>query len=118
MPKMRVVQLSEKNGPFELVERELPQPGPGEVRVKVQACGVCHSDSITKEGLFPSIPYPIVPGHEIAGVIDAVGSGVMGWAEGTRVGVGWFGGHCGRCEPCRRGDLVDCRNLRIPGSQL
>src|SRR5580704_7765933 len=115
MPKMRVVQLSEKNGPFELVERELPQPQPGEVRVKVQACGVCHSDSITKEGVFPSIPYPIVPGHEIAGVIDAVGSDVIGWAEGTRVGVGWFGGHCGRCEPCRRGDLVDCRNLRIPG---
>jgi alcohol dehydrogenase len=115
MPKMRVVQLSKKNGPFELVERELPQPGPGEVRIKVQACGVCHSDSITKEGVFPSIPYPIVPGHEIAGVIDAVGSGVIGWAEGTRVGVGWFGGHCGRCEPCRRGDLVDCRNLRIPG---
>jgi D-arabinose 1-dehydrogenase-like Zn-dependent alcohol dehydrogenase len=115
MPKMRVVQLSEKNGPFELIERDLPQPGPGEVRVKVQACGVCHSDSITKEGVFPSIPYPIVPGHEIAGVIDAVGSDVIGWAEGTRVGVGWFGGHCGRCEPCRRGDLVDCRNLRIPG---
>jgi D-arabinose 1-dehydrogenase-like Zn-dependent alcohol dehydrogenase len=115
MPKMRVVQLSKKNGPFELVERELPQPGPGEVRIKVQACGVCHSDSITKEGVFPSIPYPIVPGHEIAGVIDAVGSGVIGWAAGTRVGVGWFGGHCGRCEPCRRGDLVDCRNLRIPG---
>jgi D-arabinose 1-dehydrogenase-like Zn-dependent alcohol dehydrogenase len=85
------------------------------VHVKVQACGVCHSDSIAKEGLLPSVPFPIVPGHEIAGVVDAVGSGVIGWAEGTRVGVGWFGGNCGRCEPCRRGYLVDCRNLRIPG---
>lgn len=115
MPRMRVIQVGQKGGPFELVERELPQPGPGEVRVKVQACGVCHSDSIAKEGLFPSVRYPIVPGHEIAGVIDAVGDGVIGWAAGTRVGVGWFGGHCGRCEPCRRGDLVNCRNLRIPG---
>ncbi len=83
--------------------------------MKVQACGVCHSDSIAKEGLFPNAPFPIVPGHEIAGVVDAVGEGVIGWSIGTRVGVGWFGGHCGRCEPCRRGDLVDCRNLRIPG---
>jgi D-arabinose 1-dehydrogenase-like Zn-dependent alcohol dehydrogenase len=115
MPKMRAVQVASKGGALELVERELPQPGPGEVRVKIQACGVCHSDSLAKEGLFPSVPYPIVPGHEIAGVIDAVGTGVIGWAEGTRVGVGWFGGHCGRCEPCRRGYLIDCRNLRIPG---
>jgi len=115
MPKMRVVQVGQKGGPFELVERDMPQPGPGEVRIKVQACGVCHSDAIAKDGLFPGIPYPIVPGHEIAGVIDAVGTGVIGWTAGTRVGVGWFGGHCGRCEPCRRGDLVDCRNLRIPG---
>jgi D-arabinose 1-dehydrogenase-like Zn-dependent alcohol dehydrogenase len=115
MPKIRVVQVEKKGGPFELVERDLPNPGTGEVRVRVQACGICHSDSIAKEGLFPSVPYPIVPGHEIAGVIDAVGVGVIGWAVGTRVGVGWFGGHCGRCEPCRRGYLVDCRNLRIPG---
>ncbi len=115
MPKMRAVQVGRKNAPFELVQRELPQPGPGEVRVKVQACGVCHSDVIAKEGLFPSVPYPIVPGHEIAGIIDAIGSGVIGWDVGTRVGVGWFGGHCGRCEPCRRGYLMDCRNLRIPG---
>jgi D-arabinose 1-dehydrogenase-like Zn-dependent alcohol dehydrogenase len=115
MPKMRVIQVAKKGGPFELVERELPQPGRGEVRVKVQACGVCHSDSIAKEGLIPSVPYPIVPGHEIAGTVDAVGEGVIGWSVGTRVGVGWFGGHCGRCEPCRRGDLIDCRNLRIPG---
>jgi D-arabinose 1-dehydrogenase-like Zn-dependent alcohol dehydrogenase len=115
MPKMRVIQVAKKGGPFELVERELPEPGRGEVRIKIQACGVCHSDSIAKEGLFPSVPYPIVPGHEIAGVIDAVGEGVIGWQAGTRVGVGWFGGHCGRCDPCRRGNLIDCRNLRIPG---
>jgi D-arabinose 1-dehydrogenase-like Zn-dependent alcohol dehydrogenase len=115
MAKMRVVQVGRKGGPFELVERELPQPRRGEVRIKVQACGVCHSDVIAKEGLFPSVQYPIVPGHEIAGVVDAVGADVIGWGVGTRVGVGWFGGHCGRCEPCRRGDLVDCRNLRIPG---
>jgi D-arabinose 1-dehydrogenase-like Zn-dependent alcohol dehydrogenase len=81
----------------------------------VQACGVCHSDSIAKSGLIPSVSYPIVLGHEIAGVIDAVGSGVIGWTVGMRVGVGWFGGHCGWCEPCRRGYFVDCRNLRIPG---
>jgi alcohol dehydrogenase len=115
MPKMRAIQVAKKGGPLELVERELPQPGRGEVRVKVQACGVCHSDSLAKEGLIPNVPYPIVPGHEIAGVVDAVGEGVIGWGIGTRVGVGWFGGHCGRCEPCRRGDLIDCRNLRIPG---
>lgn len=115
MATMRVVQVAKKGGPLELVERPLPEPGPGEVRVKVQACGVCHSDFVAKDGLFPSVQYPIVPGHEIAGVVDAVGAGVIGWAVGTRVGVGWFGGHCGRCEPCRRGNLVDCRNLRIPG---
>ncbi len=115
MPTMRAVQVTTKGGPLELVERALPEPGAGEVRVKVQACGVCHSDTIAKDGLFPNVPYPIVPGHEIAGVIDAVGEGVVGWSVGTRVGVGWFGGHCGRCEPCRRGDLIDCRNLRIPG---
>ena len=115
MPTMRAVQVAHKGGPFELVERDLPEPGPDEVRIRVHACGVCHSDSIAKEGLFPTVAYPIVPGHEIAGVIDAVGAGVIGWDVGTRVGVGWFGGHCGRCEPCRRGDLVDCRNLRIPG---
>jgi D-arabinose 1-dehydrogenase-like Zn-dependent alcohol dehydrogenase len=112
---MRVIQVAAKGGAFELVERALPAPGRGEVRVKVEACGVCHSDSIAVDGLFAGIPYPIVPGHEIAGVVDAVGEGVIGWPVGTRVGVGWFGGHCGRCEPCRRGDLVDCRNLRIPG---
>ena len=115
MATTRVVQVPTKGAAFELVERELPNPGPGEVRIKVQACGVCHSDSIAKEGLFPNISYPIVPGHEVAGDIDARGEGVIGWTVGTRVGVGWFGGHCGRCEPCRRGHLIDCRNLRIPG---
>jgi D-arabinose 1-dehydrogenase-like Zn-dependent alcohol dehydrogenase len=83
--------------------------------VKVQACGVCHSDSIPKEGLFPGIPYPIIPGHEVAGVIDEVGEGVTGWTVGARVGVGWFGGNCGHCDPCRRGDLIGCQHLRIPG---
>jgi D-arabinose 1-dehydrogenase-like Zn-dependent alcohol dehydrogenase len=112
---MRVIQVARKGGPLELVERELPQPKQGEVRIKVQACGVCHSGSVGVDGLFPSVRFPIVPGHEIAGVIDAVGADVVGWDVGTRVGVGWFGGHCGRCDPCRRGDLVDCRNLRIPG---
>jgi D-arabinose 1-dehydrogenase-like Zn-dependent alcohol dehydrogenase len=115
MPKMRAIQIATKGAALELVERELPQPGHGEVRVKVQACGVCHSDSVTKEGLFPTIPYPVIPGHEIAGVIDAVGEGVVGWSVGTRVGVGWFGGNCGHCEPCRRGLLIDCVNLQIPG---
>jgi len=115
MAKMRAIQIARANGPFELVERDLPEPGNGEVRVRVQACGICHSDSFTKDGTFPGVTYPRVPGHEIAGVIDAVGPGVIGWEAGQRVGVGWFGGHCGRCEPCRRGRLVDCRNLRIPG---
>ena len=115
MPSMRVIQIPAKGAAFELVERELPEPGRGEVRIRVEACGVCHSDSIAKEGLFPNIPYPIIPGHEIAGTIEALGESVVGWRPGMRVGVGWFGGHCGHCEPCRRGLLVDCRNLRIPG---
>lgn len=115
MPTMRAVQVVRAGAAFEVVERELPQPGFGEVRIKVEACGVCHSDSIAKEGFFPTIPYPIIPGHEVAGIIDAIGAGVEGWTVGARVGVGWFGGHCGRCEPCRRGDLICCVNLRIPG---
>jgi D-arabinose 1-dehydrogenase-like Zn-dependent alcohol dehydrogenase len=102
-------------GSLELVERDLPEPGPGEVRVRVEACGVCHSDSFTVEGQWPGLEFPRIPGHEIAGVIDALGPGVVGWRIGQRVGVGWFGGHCGHCEPCRRGWLTDCRNLRIPG---
>ena len=115
MAKMRAVQVPRPKGAFELVEREIPSPGAGSVRIKVQACGICHSDSLTKEGIFPTIQYPRVPGHEIAGVIDAVGPGVVGWKVGQRVGVGWHGGHCGHCESCRRGDFVTCQNAQVPG---
>ena len=96
-----------------MVERQFAEPG--QVRIKVQACGVCHSDSWAKEGSFPGVHYPLVPGHEIAGIIDAVGPGVNTWKTGQRVGVGWYGGHCGECESCRRGDFITCRNLRITG---
>lgn len=116
MAKMRAAQVSRPNGPFEIVEREIPEPGAGSVRIKVQACGICHSDSMTKEGTWPGIQYPRVPGHEIAGVIDRVGAGVAGWTPGQRVGVGWHGGHCGYCDSCRRGDFVTCQiALQIPG---
>jgi D-arabinose 1-dehydrogenase-like Zn-dependent alcohol dehydrogenase len=115
MAKMRAVQVRQAGGPLELVERDVPEPARGEVRVRVDACGVCHSDSFTVEGKMPGLTFPRIPGHEIAGVIDAIGAGVVGWRAGQRVGVGWFGGHCGHCEPCRRGWLIDCRNLRIPG---
>jgi D-arabinose 1-dehydrogenase-like Zn-dependent alcohol dehydrogenase len=110
--KMRAVQVTKAKGPFEMVERDIPAPGPGDVRMKVQACGVCHSDSVTKEGLFPGIEYPRVPGHEVAGVVDALGEGVKGWKVGDRVGVGWFGGSCGYCDSCRRGDFIVCLNTR------
>jgi D-arabinose 1-dehydrogenase-like Zn-dependent alcohol dehydrogenase len=116
MSKMRVVQVTRPKGAFELVEREIPEPGVGSVRVKVEACGVCHSDSFTKEGTWPGIQYPRVPGHEIAGIIDAVGTGVIGWTVGQRVGVGWHGGHCGYCDSCRRGDFVTCQiAFQVPG---
>lgn len=115
MAKMRVVQVPYAKGPLELVEREIPEPSSGNVRIKIQACGICHSDSFTKEGTFPGIQYPRVPGHEIAGEIDAVGTGVNGWKRGQRVGVGWFGGNCGHCASCRRGDLITCQYLQIPG---
>jgi D-arabinose 1-dehydrogenase-like Zn-dependent alcohol dehydrogenase len=105
---MRVVQVPRPNGPFQIVERPIPEPGAGMVRIKALACGVCHSDSVTKEGLFPGIPYPRVPGHEVAGVIDAVGPGVPGWEPGERVGVGWNGGYCGYCDHCRRGEFFAC----------
>ena len=108
MSKMRVVQVTQPGGPLELVERDIPEPGAGWVRIKVEACGVCHSDVLTKEGLYPGIEYPRVPGHEIAGIIDKVGADVVGWTEGQRVGVGWHGGYCGHCEPCRRGDFFAC----------
>ena len=116
MAKMRAVQVPSAKGPFELVERDIPQPAEGMVRIKVQACGICHSDFLTKEGIWPGIQYPRVPGHEIAGVIDALGAGVTGLKAGQRAGVGWHGGHCGHCDSCRRGDFVTCQvAFQIPG---
>ena len=108
MPKMRVVQVSRARGPLELAERDIPEPGAGQLRIKVQACGVCHSDSLTKDGLMPGLVYPRVPGHEVVGTIDAVGPGVAGWTVGEPAGVGWHGGNCGFCEPCRHGDAFAC----------
>jgi D-arabinose 1-dehydrogenase-like Zn-dependent alcohol dehydrogenase len=115
MAKMKMVQVPKPGADFELVEREIPEPGPGQVRIRVQACGVCHSDVITKEGLFPNISYPRVPGHEVAGVIDEVGAGVKDWKKGQRVGVGWHGGQDGTCLECRRGDFVNCVNGKVCG---
>ena len=117
MAKMRAVQVTRPKGPFEIVERNIPEPGAGSVRIKVQACGICHSDTITKEGLFPGIQYPRVPGHEVAGIIEAVGPGVAPrWKPGQRVGVGWHGGNCGYCDPCRRGDFFACQTgVQITG---
>jgi D-arabinose 1-dehydrogenase-like Zn-dependent alcohol dehydrogenase len=115
MAKMRVAQVPKPGGAFEIVEREIPNPTAGTVRIKIQACGVCHSDSVTKEGIFPNIQYPRVPGHEIAGVIDAVGPGVADWKAGQRAGVGWHGGYCGHCDPCRRGDLFACQTNQVTG---
>jgi D-arabinose 1-dehydrogenase-like Zn-dependent alcohol dehydrogenase len=112
---MKVAQVSKPGGGFQIVEREIPQPGPGHVRIKVQACGVCHSDVLTKEGTWPGIEYPRVPGHEVAGVIDALGSGVAAWKKGQRVGVGWHGGQDNTCRECRRGDFRNCRNLKVTG---
>jgi D-arabinose 1-dehydrogenase-like Zn-dependent alcohol dehydrogenase len=109
MPKMRAVQVPHAGGSFEIVEREIPEPGPGMVRIKVQACGVCHSDEVTKQGLFPGIQYPRVPGHEVIGLIDAIGPNVAPrWTPGERVGVGWNGGYCGYCDSCRRGNFFAC----------
>ncbi len=115
MAKMRAIQVSEPGGDFELVERDVPEPGRGEALVRVHACGVCHSDSFAKEGGYPGVSHPLVPGHEIAGAIETLGDGVEGWSVGQRVGVGWFGGNCGWCEWCRRGSLIDCENMGIPG---
>jgi D-arabinose 1-dehydrogenase-like Zn-dependent alcohol dehydrogenase len=112
---MKAAQISRPGGDFEIVDREIPQPGPGQVRIKVQACGVCHSDMFTKEGMWPGIQYPRVPGHEVAGVIDEVGAGVSEWKNGQRVGVGWHGGHDGTCRECRRGDFANCVNAKIAG---
>jgi filamentous hemagglutinin family protein len=115
MATMRVAQISRPQGPFEIVERPVPQPPAGSIRVRVQACGICHSDSLVKEGLMPGIQYPRVPGHEVAGVVDAVGPGVVGWSPGQKVGVGWNGGYCGRCDPCRRGEFFACVTGQVTG---
>jgi D-arabinose 1-dehydrogenase-like Zn-dependent alcohol dehydrogenase len=112
---MKVVQVSKPGGDFEIVERPVPEPGRTQVRIKVEACGICHSDVLTKEGLFPGLQYPRVPGHEIAGRIDAIGADVTQWKHGQRVGVGWHGGHCFVCDPCRRGDFIVCQNEKITG---
>src|ERR1700733_5243763 len=113
MAKMRAVQVAQAGGPFEIVEREIPEPEAGTVRIKVHACGVCHSDSVTKDGLFPGIQYPRVPGHEVLGVIDAVGQNVPRWKAGQRVGVGWNGGYCGNCDSCRRGNFFACETSTL-----
>jgi D-arabinose 1-dehydrogenase-like Zn-dependent alcohol dehydrogenase len=116
MAKMRAVQVAAPGGPLELVQRDVPEPDRQSVRIRVQACGVCHSDAFTKNGGLPGLQYPRVPGHEIAGVIDEVGAGVTTFATGQRVGVGWHGGHCGACDSCRRGDFVTCLVApRVPG---
>jgi D-arabinose 1-dehydrogenase-like Zn-dependent alcohol dehydrogenase len=112
---MKAAQISKAGGDFEIVDREIPKPGVGHVLIKVQACGVCHSDVFTKDGYWPGIQYPRVPGHEVAGIIDELGAGVSEWKKGQRVGVGWHGGHDGTCLQCRRGDFGNCQNLKIAG---
>lgn len=112
---MKAVQVSKPGGNFEVVERPIPEPGRAQVRIKVEACGVCHSDAIVKQSGFPGLQYPRVPGHEIAGRIDAVGTDVTQWKPGQRVGVGWHGGHCFKCDPCRRGSFILCQFMKITG---
>jgi D-arabinose 1-dehydrogenase-like Zn-dependent alcohol dehydrogenase len=112
---MKVAQVSKPGASFQIVEREIPEPGAGQVRIKVQACGICHSDVLTKDGLVPGIQYPRIPGHEVAGIVDEVGPGVSAWKKGQRVGVGWHGGHDNTCRQCRRGDFNHCENMQIPG---
>src|SRR6266581_5684250 len=111
---MKAAQVPKPGADFEIVERDIPNPDAGQVRIKVQACGVCHSDVLTKDG-FPGIQFPRVPGHEVAGIIDELGAGVSAWKKGQRVGVGWHGGQDNTCRECRRGDFRNCRNLKIPG---
>jgi D-arabinose 1-dehydrogenase-like Zn-dependent alcohol dehydrogenase len=110
---MKTVQISKPGGSFELIERPIPEPGRGQVRIKVEACAICHGDALVKDGLWPGLQYPRVPGHEIAGRIDALGADVTLWKPGQRVGLGWHGGHCFQCDPCRRGDFVNCQNAKI-----
>jgi D-arabinose 1-dehydrogenase-like Zn-dependent alcohol dehydrogenase len=112
---MKAVVVPKPGGPFTITERPVPEPAPGTVRLKVEACGVCHSDQFVKEGYWPKLAYPRVTGHEVAGTVDSVGPGVEGWAKGDRAGIGWHGDHCGVCEPCRRGDFITCENLRVTG---
>ena len=112
---MKAAQISKPGGDFELVERDIPEPGAAQIRVKIEACGICHSDVLVKEGLWPGIQYPRVPGHEVAGKIDAIGDGVTLWKKGQRVGVGWHGGHCFVCEQCRRGDFAMCVDRKVTG---
>lgn len=112
---MKAMQISHAGGDFELVEREIPEPQADQVLIKVEACGICHSDGIVKEGLFPGIEYPRIPGHEVVGTIAKVGKGVTNWQEGQRVGVGWHGGHCFECESCRKGDFALCQNGGVTG---
>jgi D-arabinose 1-dehydrogenase-like Zn-dependent alcohol dehydrogenase len=112
---MKAVQVSKPGGVFEVVDRPIPEPARGQVRIKVEACGICHSDALVKEGHWPGLQYPRVPGHEIAGHIDAIGADVALWKKGQRVGVGWHGGHCFQCDPCRRGDFILCQNGKITG---
>lgn len=114
MAKMKAVQVAKAGGPFEVVERDVPAPGEGEIRVKVEACGICHSDALVKYG-FPGLSHPRVPGHEIAGTVDAVGARVTAWKEGDRVGVGWHGGHCFQCISCRKGLFINCATAKITG---
>jgi D-arabinose 1-dehydrogenase-like Zn-dependent alcohol dehydrogenase len=113
--KMKAAQISKAGGDWELIERDIPEPGAGQVRVKVEACGICHSDALVKDGVWPGLQYPRVPGHEIAGRVDAVGDNVTVWQKGQRVGVGWHGGHCFVCEQCRRGDFAMCVNRKVTG---
>jgi D-arabinose 1-dehydrogenase-like Zn-dependent alcohol dehydrogenase len=112
---MKAAEISKPGAGFQIVEREIPKPGPGQARIKVQACGVCHSDVLTVEGGWPGLQYPRVPGHEVAGIVDEVGAGVSEWKKGQRVGVGWHGGHDNTCRECRRGDFRNCKNVKIPG---
>ena len=115
MPKMKVAQISAPGADFEIVEREIPIPGIRQVRIKVQACGICHSDMFVKEGHWPGLVYPRVPGHEVAGIIDAVGADSKPWIVGQRVGVGWHGGQCGHCHSCRKGNFTACENPSVTG---
>ncbi len=117
MPQMTAVQIRSPGAPFEVINREIPAPGANQIRIRVQACGVCHSDVFVKEGQWPGLQYPRITGHEVAGVVDEAGASVTAWTKGQRVGVGWHGGHCGHCAPCRRGDFMGCRNFHVTGFQ-